>query len=146
MNPKNPDSLLFVDGQPNEQIFRMNAEGVGVERVTNGEGEASNPAWNPDGQHIAYAWTKGYQTGDFNIFVIDVGAPQKVTNSRPAHSEKGEGKNENPVWAPDGAHIVFASTRVGKRSQIFSMTAAGAQIKQLTMQWAINRYPVWGVK
>ncbi len=30
-----------------------NAEGVGVERVTNGEGEASNPAWNPDGQHIA---------------------------------------------------------------------------------------------
>ena len=56
-----------------------------------------------------------------------------------------EGKNENPVWEPDGAHIVFASTRAGKRSQIFSMTAAGSQVKQLTMQ-GINKYPVWGVK
>ena len=140
VNPKNPDSLLFVDGQPNEQIFRMNAEGVGVERVTNGEGEASNPAWNPDGQHIAYAWTRGYQAGDFNIFVIDIGAPQEYVQL--THSE---GKNENPVWAPDGAHIVFASTRAGKRSQIFSMNADGKQVKQLTMQ-GINKYPVWGVK
>jgi TolB protein len=140
VNPKNPDSLLFVDGQPNEQIFRMNAEGVGVERVTNGEGEASNPAWNPDGQHIAYAWTKGYQAGDFNIFVIDIGAPQQYIQL--THSE---GKNENPVWAPDGAHLVFTSTRSGRRSQIFSMTSAGGQVKQLTMQ-GINKYPVWGVK
>jgi TolB protein len=140
VNPKNPDSLLFVDGQPNEQIFRMNAEGVGVERVTNGEGEASNPAWNPDGQHIAFAWTRGYQAGEFNIFVMDIGAPDKYVQL--THSE---GKNENPVWAPDGAHVVFASTRAGKRSQIFSMNAAGAQVKQLTMQ-GINKYPVWGVK
>ena len=140
VNPKNPDSLLFVDGQPNEQIFRMNAEGVGVERVTNGEGEASNPAWNPDGQHIAYAWTRGYQAGDFNIFVMDIGAPDKYVQL--THSE---GKNENPVWAPDGAHIVFASTRSGRKSQIFTMNADGKQAKQLTMQ-GINKYPVWGVK
>jgi TolB protein len=140
VNPKNPDALLFVDGQPNEQIFRMNAEGAGIERVTNGEGEASNPAWNPDGQHVAFAWTRGYQSGDFNIFVIDIGSPQNYVQL--THSE---GKNENPVWAPDGTHIVFTSTRAAKRSQIFSMTAAGLQVKQLTTQ-GINKYPVWGVK
>jgi TolB protein len=140
VNPKNPDSLLFVDGSPNEQIYRMNSEGAGIERLTNGEGEASNPAWNPDGQHVAFAWTRGYQAGDFNIFVIDIGAPQNYVQL--THSE---GKNENPVWAPDGAHLVFASTRSGRKSQIFSMTAAGAQVKQLTMQ-GINKYPVWGVK
>ncbi len=54
VNPKNPNSLLFVDGSPNEQIYKMNSEGAGIERVTNGEGEASNPAWSPDGQHIAF--------------------------------------------------------------------------------------------
>ena len=73
VNPKNPNSVLFVDGQPNEQIYKMNSEGVGVERVTNGEGEASNPAWSPDGQNIAFAWTRGYQTGGFNIFVDHAG-------------------------------------------------------------------------
>jgi len=140
VNPKNPDALLFVDGSPNEQIYRMNAEGAGIERVTNGEGEASNPAWNPDGQHVAYAWTRGYQAGDFNIFVIDIGAPEKYIQL--THSE---GKNENPVWAPDGAHLVFSSTRARKTSQIFSMLADGSQVKQLTTQ-GINKYPVWGVK
>jgi TolB protein len=139
VNPKNPDSLLFVDGSPNEQIYRMNAEGAGIERVTDGEGEASNPSWNPDGQHIAFAWTRGYQAGDFNIFVIDVGAPEKYIQV--TH----EGRNENPVWAPDGAHIVFASNRAGRKSQIFSMAANGQQVKQLTTQ-GINKNPVWGVK
>ncbi len=44
---------------------------------------------------------------------MDIGAPQNYVQL--THSE---GKNENPVWAPDGAHML-ASTRAGKRSQIF---------------------------
>ena len=139
VNPKNPDALLVVDGSPNEQIYRMNAEGAGIERITNGEGEASNPSWNPDGQHVAFAWTRGYQTGDFNVFVIDIGAPQNYVQL--THSE---GKNEHPVWAPDGKHLVFDSTRSG-HSQIYTMVALGTQVKQLTTE-GINKYPVWGVK
>jgi TolB protein len=139
VNPKNPGSLLFVDGAPKEQIYRMNSEGIGIERVTNGEGEASNPAWNPDGHTIAYAWTRGYASGDFNIFVADIGSPQEYIQL--THSE---GKNENPVWAPDGKHIVFMSDRSGK-PQIYSMLADGTQVKQLTTQ-GVNKYPAWGVK
>ncbi len=139
VNPKNPDSLLFVDGAPNEQIYKMNSEGAGIERITNGEGEASNPSWSPDGQNIAFAWTRGYQAGAFNIFVMNIGSPQKYTQL--THDE---GKNENPVWAPDGIHIVFTrTTRSGP--QIYTMLADGTQVKQLTTQ-GHNRYPVWGVK
>ena len=139
VNPKNPDSLLFVDGPP-EQIFKMNAEGAGIERVTNGEGEASNPSWNPDGQHIAFAWTRGYQSGKFNIFVMDIGSRnfQQLTHGT------GNERNEHPVWAPDGIHIVFDSTRSG-HSQIYTMLADGSQVKQLTTE-GINKYPVWGMK
>ncbi len=130
--------MLFVSGPGPQQIYEMNTEGVGVERITNGEGEASNPAWHPDGQHMAFSWTRGYAKGDFNVFVMDVGTRQFVQLT---HSE---GRNENPVWAPDGRHLVFASTRAG-RSQIYTMLADGTQVKQLTMQ-GTNRFPVWGVK
>ena len=138
VNPKNSSMLLFVSGPGPEQIYRMTTEGVDIERVTNGEGEASNPSWHPDGQHIAFSWTRGYAKGDFNVFVMDIGTRQYVQLT---HSE---GRNENPVWAPDGRHLVFASTRAG-RSQIYTMLADGTQVKQLTMQ-GTNRFPVWGVK
>jgi TolB protein len=138
VNPKNPGLMLFVAGPGHQQIYQMSTEGVGVERVTNGEGEAANPAWNPDGQHIAFSWTRGYATGNFNIFVMDIGSRQFVQLT---HSE---GRNENPSWAPDGRHLVFGSTRTG-RSQIYTMLADGSQVKQLTNQ-GDNKAPVWGVK
>ncbi len=138
VNPKNPGILLFVSGPGAQQIYRMNTDGAGVERITNGEGEASNPAWHPDGQHLAFAWTRGYAAGDWNIFVMDVGTKQYVQLT---HSE---GKNENPTWAPDGRHLVFTSNRSG-RSQLYTMLADGTQVKQLTQQ-GTNKYPVWGSK
>jgi len=140
VNPKNPGQVLFVDGSPKEQIYRMNSAGSGIERISNGEGEASNPAWSPDGQHVAFAWTRGYMSGEFNIFVIDIGKPQEYEQL--TH----DGKNENPVWAPDGAHIVFMRTPLKSgNTQIYTMLANGTQVKQLTTQ-GINKYPVWGVK
>ncbi len=138
VNPKNPGQLLIVSGPGHQQIYSMTSEGLNVERVTNGEGEASNPSWHPDGQHFAFAWTRGYATGNFNIFVMDIGTKQYVQLT---HSE---GRNENPTWAPDGRHIVFTSNRSG-RPQIYSMLADGTEVRQLTNQ-GDNKFPVWGVQ
>jgi len=137
INPKNDNDIVFVSGRSGpQQIYRMNRDGADVERLTPGNGEASNPAWHPNGQKIAYAWTQGYATGAFNIFIMDVVSREYVQLTH------GEGRNENPGWSPDGTHIVFASTRAG-RSQIFSMTADGNNVRQLTTAGE-NSTPVWG--
>jgi TolB protein len=136
VNPKNPSELAFVAGPKNQQIFRMNTEGANVDRLTNGEGEASNPAWHPDGQHLLYAWTRGYATGNFNVFLMD------VTTREFDQLTSGAGRNENPNWAPDGRHIVFMSTRTGKK-EIWTMLANGTQLTRLT-SIGNNEYPVWG--
>lgn len=136
INPKNPSELAFVTGPKNQQIFRMNTEGGNVERLTNGEGEASNPAWHPDGQHLLFSWTRGYATGNFNVFLMDVATHEfdQLTS--------GAGKNENPNWGPDGRHIVFMSTRTG-RKEVWTMLANGTQLTRLTST-GNNEYPVWG--
>jgi TolB protein len=137
VNPKTGNDMVFVSGRSGpQQIYRMNMDGANVERLTPGEGEASNPSWHPDGQIIAYAWTRGYATGNFNIFVMDV-ATRKYDQLT-----HGEGRNENPSWAPDGRHLVFMSTRGGS-PQIWSMLADGTQLRRLTTQGS-NWTPVWG--
>jgi TolB protein len=136
VNPKTGTDLVFVSGRSGpQQIYRMNMDGADVQRLTNGEGEASNPAWHPNGQKIAFAWTRGFATGNFNIFLMDVATRNfnQLTY--------GAGRNENPTWAPDGVHLAFMSTRSGSE-QIWTMLADGSQLKQLTTAGK-NRTPIW---
>jgi TolB protein len=104
--------------------------------LTTGEGDASNPSWHPNGEIISFSWTKGFERGNFNIFLMD------VASRRIDQLTHGAGRNENPNWAPDGRHLVFASNRNGKM-QIFTMLADGTEVKQLTTQGR-NEMPVWG--
>jgi TolB protein len=136
VNPRTGAEIVFVSGRGGpHQIYRMNLEGGDVRRLTDGEGYASNPSWHPDGQHIAFAWTRGYAPGNFNIFIMD------VATGRFDQLTHGTGRNENPGWAPNGRHIVFSSTRSGS-SQIYTMLADGTQVRQLTTQGR-NTMPVW---
>jgi len=136
VNPKNASEMVFVSGRSGpQQIYRMNMDGTDVQRLTNGEGEASNPCWHPNGQIIAFSWTRGFATGNFNIFVMDVASRNfnQLTY--------GAGRNENPSWAPDGRHLAFMSTRTGSE-QIWTMLANGTQLKRLTTAGR-NWSPVW---
>jgi len=138
VNPKTGNDIVFSSGRSGpEQIYRMNMDGGDMERLSEGTGEAANPSWHPGGQIIAFAWTRGYSAGAWNIFVMDVASRQynQLTH--------GEGKNEHPSWAPDGKHIVFASTRNGKY-QIYTMLADGSQPAQVLTTAGSNQRPVWG--
>jgi TolB protein len=136
VNPKTGAEMAFVSGRSGpQQIYRMNMDGTDVQRLSNGEGEASNPAWHPNGQVIAFAWTRGFATGNFNIFIMDV-ASRKYNQLT-----YGAGRNENPTWAPDGRRLAFSSTRGGSQ-QIWTMLADGTQLKQLTTAGK-NETPVW---
>jgi TolB protein len=136
INPKTGTDLVDVSGRSGlPQVYKMNIEGTDVERLSAGTGEATNPSWSPDGSHIAFAWTKGFEPGNYNIFVMD------VVNRETVQLTTNEGRNENPCWAPDGAHIVYASKR-GRQSQIWVMNADGTGKHALT-QTGSNEKPVW---
>jgi TolB protein len=136
INPKTGSDLLFISGRSgHQQLWRMNVDGGDIEMLTSGEGDVSNPSWNPNGQIIAFAWTRGYEIGGFNIFVMD------IANRKPVQLTHGNGRNENPTWAPDGLHLAFSSKR-GRSTQIYTMLADGTKEQQLTTQ-GNNLQPVW---
>jgi TolB protein len=132
VNPNNPSLIAFTsDRSGTPQIYTINSDGGDPERLTDGIGEAVNPAWNQDGEHLAFAWTQGYAP-----FWMEVASHQYVQLTKAA------GKNENPAWAPDGVHIAFSSNRSGSY-QIWTMLSDGSQVKQLTTQ-GNNTSPAWG--
>ena len=136
VNPKTGRDIAFTSGRTGHpQIFKMTLEGGDVQQLTTGEGEATNPSWHPDGKMLAFAWTRGFEIGNFNIFVMDVATRNVIQLTH------GAGRNENPSWAPDGYHIVFASKR-GNKTQLYSMLADGTQVRQLTSE-GNNEQPVW---
>ena len=136
VNPKNPTVVVFISGRGgSEQMWRMNIDGGDMERLTPGDGYVANPAWSPNGQFVAFAWTKGYEPGNYNIFVMD------IARRVPVQLTHGSGRNENPWWAPDGVHLVFSSKR-GRTTQLYTMLADGSHVQQLTTQ-GDNIQPVW---
>jgi TolB protein len=137
VNPKTGADIVFASSRSGpEQIYKMNMDGGDMQRLSDGTGEASNPAWHPNGQKIAYSWTRGFATGKFNVFVMD------VTTRGYIQLTHDEGKNENPSWAPDGVHLAFMSNRTGTE-QIWTMLADGSQPQQITKQ-GLNSTPMWG--
>jgi TolB protein len=138
-NPRTGAQLAFIRGGAGPpQIYLMDTDGASVQRLVSGGGDAVNPAWSPDGQRLAFAWTRGFEPGNYNIFIIEV-ATHTLTQLT-----FGAGRNEHPSWAPDGRHLVFSSDRTGSQ-QIWTMLADGTNPKQLTHQGR-NESPVWGVK
>ncbi|MEP6961478.1 MAG: DUF5050 domain-containing protein [Acidobacteriota bacterium] len=139
VNPKNPQEVIFIsDRTGHTQLYRMNADGGGVEMISNGQGEVHNPAWSPDGTKIAFQWNKGFVAGDFNIFIQD------LANKTLVQLTHESGTNENPSWAPDGIHLVYSNQK-GRSTQIYSILANGTRVKQLTSQGSTNKQPVWAV-
>jgi TolB protein len=140
INPKNPDQIAFVSGRSGPpQVYIMDSHGGNVRRISAGGGDAVTPAWSPNGQYLAFSWTRGYAPGNYNIFVMD------LSSGNLNQLTFGEGANEHPSWSPDGRHIAFESNRSGKKKQIYSMLADGSQVRALTSTGQ-NFTPVWSVR
>jgi TolB protein len=115
------------------QIYIMSADGTGnTTRLTSAESYADKPTWSPAPYNeIAYT----AQSGGNDIKVIDV-ATREVRQLT-----FGEGRNESPVFSPNGRHIAFTSTRSGKK-QIYTIARTGKDLKQVT-RIGNNEHPDW---
>ncbi len=131
-SPTGTQIAFTSDRTGTPQVWIMGADGLGARQLTH-ETYADRPTWSPAPYNeIAYAARTG-PGNDIKILDLATGQVKQLTF--------GEGTNESPAFAPNGRHLAFTSSRLGK-SQIFTMTRDGKDIKQIT-RTGNNTYPDW---
>ena len=106
------------------EIYVMDSDGQGLEKVTQDLTPKWNPSFSPDGARIAY-W--GEEEGFYHIYVVGTDGKnlKRLTHNQENH--------RGPAWSPDGGAIAYASSDGGLLgAKIHLMTADGKYLKQLS--------------
>ncbi len=84
-------------GEGDNEIYVMNADGSGVQQLTNNAIDDAAPSWSPDGKRLAY---HSYEQGVFNIHLYDLERRQARPLTREALPVRF------PAWTPDGRYVL----------------------------------------
>ena len=132
-SPSGKQIAFTSDRAGSNQIYVIGVDGVGLEKLTSGE-HVDRPTWSPaQSNEIAYTVGPGPV---HDICIVDV-ATKQVTRLT-----DGVGSNESPVFAPNGRHIVFTTTRWGGKEQIAIIDRTGRIQRQITSAGS-NSSPSW---
>jgi TolB protein len=130
-SPNGRQIVFNSDRGGTPQIFVMDVDGTNLRQLTFRGNYNASPRWSPRGEKI----TLMCRLAGNQICLInpDGSGLQQLTTL---------GSNEDPAWSPDGRHIAFTSTRMGRRD-IYVMHADGMEQTRLTYSGQDNYLPDW---
>ena len=95
-SPNGSEIIYCSDQTGRPQLYRIGANGGQARRLQLGQSYCTEPAWSPDGNYLAYTARTG---GRMTVMLHDLRS-NKSTALR---------AGEDPAWAADSRHLIFAS-------------------------------------
>jgi TolB protein len=130
------NQIVFVSDRGGDaQLYVMGADGSGVEHLACGQSRCDHPSWSTMTNRIAY--TCGNDAAGYDVCVIDM-ASRRISNL----TEGQPGSYEQPTFAPNGRHILFNTTRWGKK-QLATIDITGKMHDRRITNTGNNTYPAW---
>lgn len=127
------DRLVFTGIKGGiSDLYIVNADGSGLQQISDDRYAYLHPQWSPDGQHVAFTTDRGPNTdldnlifGQYNIAIYDLesGESELLT-------ETG-GNHLNPVWSENGRELLFLSDLSGIPN-IYSIDLEHRKLYRLT--------------
>ena len=128
------ERLTFrVDGN-GRHLYAMNPDGSELRQLTSGASRNIDPAWSPDGYHIAFSSNR---TGNYELYIMDADG----SNVRRVTFIENQSDND-PNWSPDGQWFVFESG-LDDRYHIYKIRIDGSELTPLATDGDSNSTPAW---
>ncbi|MEO8177287.1 MAG: hypothetical protein ABI895_00505 [Deltaproteobacteria bacterium] len=122
-----------VQGPVTADLAVINADGSGLEILTDGSGNSGFPSWSQDGRRLVYRAGSKEKSG---LLILDLASrTSSVLTSGPSHDSL-------PAWSPQGDRIAFMSDRDGDY-EIYSIALDGSDLKRLTSSPGNDAHPAW---
>lgn len=135
-------TIVFTSHAPGDntnptsaELYLINADGTGLQRLTTNLEEERSPDWSPDGTRLAFSCSRG----DLEICVMNADGTGEIQLTDNSVADL------SPSWSPDGQRIAFQRPVAPGRQQIWSMNVDGTDQTLLTNTVAPNFSPNWGV-
>jgi Tol biopolymer transport system component len=128
--------IVFQSGRDGfTELYVMNSDGTGVERILSGTHEDVNPAWAPDRTKVVFSSNRD---GDWEIYVLTL-ADTSLTQLTGNTSE-----DDDPVWSPHGDAILFSSKREAGNQDLYLMSDDGqGTVRRITTAPGEDDDPDW---
>jgi TolB protein len=117
-----------------KELFVMDLDGAGLQRLTSDRSIAISPAWSPEGSLILFTSFRDGQGPRIYVTPSNGGNTYMVSGR--------SGNNTTPAYAPDGQSIA-AALSVDGNPEIYRMDARGRSPERLTNNRSIDTSPSW---
>lgn len=133
-SPSGQDVVFTSDRTGTPQLYICDRDGAGRRRLTYEGKYNDSAAWSPNGQQIVYATREDVIT---QLVSIDA-----TGENRRLLTDRRWRNCEDPSWAPDSRHLVFASDRSGT-FKLYAMDIVEGSVRQLTFGDEPDITPAW---
>src|SRR5712691_6481546 len=136
-SPTGRELAFTSDRGGTPQIYLMSADGTNVRALTYPDRHGSyntSAAWSPKRNWLAYVCRDERRILKICLISPDGQQWRQLTT--------GSSNDESPSWSVDGRHVVFSSTRNGRRD-IYMINADGTGLERLTTSGRFNDDPAW---
>lgn len=149
VSPDGSKIAFISDRIGSPQVYVMNADGTGQQRISYIQRKCESPMWSPVeiGGTQKISFTGYYDSLQGDIYTVNADG----TGAAPLTDGKGD--NKNATWSPNGMYVVYSSNRLGGKHDLYIspsdpnvLLPNGQRYHRLTFKSGDNLFPVWSPK